>query len=100
MFSQDAGVLISDINPLREVRRILTSEGFVTTYSSGTVEQWTHPGMLQYLGITQDETTPDGETLLQSSNLSGQIFGVRYDFSSLLYFFKIYIYMRVYTSGL
>ena len=59
----DAGDLL--IDTLRRIRRYASVFGFYSPYSSGTVKDWTHPGMLHCLGAD--------EHLLGRRNLSSGI---------------------------
>ena len=45
----DAGNLLK--GPLKEIRKILTKQGIYSPTSSGTIEEWTHPTMLNNFGV-------------------------------------------------
>lgn len=48
----DAGNLV--VKPLRQIRSVLRRRGFFARSSSGKVPEWTHPGMLQWMGLPPD----------------------------------------------
>ena len=68
----DAGSMpVSDENAIADVRhRLLHGSGFYTTRSSGTVRDWTHPGMLAALGIS-----PRDAALLDGPNCNAAVVG-------------------------
>jgi hypothetical protein len=45
----DAGNVL--VKPIHHVRRVLARTGFYSEASSGTVPDWTHPGMLRWFGL-------------------------------------------------
>lgn len=47
----DAGNVL--VNNLDGIRDQLTKHGFYSPHSPGTIAQWTHPGMLKYLGLAE-----------------------------------------------
>ncbi|MBE1208440.1 DUF1647 domain-containing protein [Aminobacter carboxidus] len=48
----DAGDVITE--PLVKLRRETKRFGYHSTHSSGTIKDWTHPGMLSYFGLPSD----------------------------------------------
>ena len=48
----DAGNMLT--GPLHTIRTLLRQRGFFSFTSRGTVNEWTHPAMLSYFGLTAD----------------------------------------------
>ena len=127
----DAGSVIPNDAPLREIRKILTQDGFVSTYRSGkggkkgefflvclqminpqlflelfsgSIAQWTHPQMFEYLGVQETDTGEGGILPLKDApNLSGSLFGFNTDNSAvrrgrLAHLFRTCIQMHCFIS--
>ena len=61
----DAGNIIR--YPLFRLRRIARKHGFFAQMAGGTIKEWTHPGMLTYLGLPVDWNSNAGN--LQASGM-------------------------------
>ena len=61
----DAGNVV--IKNLAVIRKIISKDGFFSPYSQGTVQMWTHQGMLEFLGTTAAN--------MDKRNLNGALIG-------------------------
>mmetsp|Transcript_2473 Transcript_2473/g.8900 ORF Transcript_2473/g.8900 Transcript_2473/m.8900 type:complete len:924 (+) Transcript_2473:571-3342(+) len=67
----DAGCIVH--GQLTEVRRLVKETGFVSTYTTGVIREWTHPRMIEEM--TSGMNQKDREELMDQQNLSGSIIG-------------------------
>ena len=73
---QDSGSLLSK-RTVTELVRVMDAQGFVSISTAGTIRMWTHPEMLKYLKVLEEDKGHGGAALLDSPNLSGSLVGVR-----------------------
>jgi hypothetical protein len=76
----DAGNMVT--RPLSEEKRIVLRDGIYSPISAGTVQQWTHPGTLDYLMIS------DQDPMLDKSPRNGAIFGFNLNDASVRRFLE------------